>query len=175
MRNALRLQRLAENILSTTKIESNTAQYNMEEFDLNALLAQTVKDTGYTMKGHDVRIVLVPESETLTVVGGKDRFGQVVANLLDNAVKFTREGRILVTSRSTGEHAEVTVSDEGPRIDPQLYHVLFSKFAAKSSKGTGLGLFICKRVIEAHGGTIMATNSSIPGKHGAVFTFTLPR
>ena len=174
LRNALRLQRLAENILSATKIDSNTASYSMEQFDLNALLAQAVKDTAYTMKEKAVRIVFVPESESLLVVGDKDRIGQVVTNLLDNAVHFTKEGRILVTSRSTEEFAEVSVSDEGPGIDPQLYPLLFSKFAAKSSKGTGLGLFICKKVVEAHGGTILATNTSVPGSHGAVFTFALP-
>jgi signal transduction histidine kinase len=174
LRNALRLQRLAENILSATKIDSNTARYTMDEFDLNALLAQAVRDTVYTMKGNDVRIVFVPDSENLFVVGDKDRIGQVVSNLLDNALHFTKVGRILVTSRSTEEFAEVSVVDEGPGIDPQLYPLLFSKFAAKSSKGTGLGLFICKKVIEAHGGTITATNTSVPGSHGAVFTFVLP-
>jgi signal transduction histidine kinase len=174
LRNALRLQRLAENILSATKIDSNTARYSMEEFDLNALLAQAVKDIVYTMNGSAVRILFIPASENLFVVGDNDRIGQVVTNLLDNAVHFTKEGRILVTSKSTEEFAEVSISDEGPGVDPQLYPFLFSKFAAKSSKGTGLGLFICKKVIEAHGGTIVATNRSVPGSHGAVFTFTLP-
>ncbi|MDE1853665.1 MAG: HAMP domain-containing histidine kinase [Thaumarchaeota archaeon] len=174
MRNGLRLQRLAENILSATKIESGTVNYRMARFDLNQLLGQAIKDLEYTFRNRNVRIVFVPETESLTVVGDQDKLGQVVGNILDNALKFTVEGRILVRSRSEGGLAEVRISDEGPGIDPQIYPMLFSKFVARSSKGTGLGLYISKSIIDAHGGTIWATNMEGPGNHGCMFTFVIP-
>jgi len=173
-RNAVRLQQLSENILSATKIDSNSLTINKEEFDLNTLISQMIEDEEHTIERRNLRIVFVPQTTKLPVLADESRMGQVVVNLLDNAIKFTKEGQILVTSERVGKEIVVRVHDDGPGIDPQLFPVLFSKFASRSPSGTGLGLFICKKIIEAHGGTIHARNSSFPGKSGAVFTFTLP-
>jgi signal transduction histidine kinase len=174
VRNGMRLMRLAENILSVTKIESGSALYKMEPTDINALLRHAILDLEATIRNKNVRVLFVPETEKLMVTGDEDKLGQVIGNILDNALKFTTEGKIRVTSRSNGGLAEVSISDEGPGIDPDIYPVLFSKFATRSSKGTGLGLFICRSIIDAHGGTIWATNINSPGNHGSVFTFVLP-
>jgi signal transduction histidine kinase len=174
VRNGMRLMRLAENILSVTKIESGSVLYKMEATDLNAVLRHAILDLEHTIRNKNVRILFVPETDKLVVTGDEDKLGQVVGNILDNALKFTTEGRIIVTSRSSGGLAEVSISDEGPGIDPEIYPVLFSKFATRSAKGTGLGLFICRSIIDAHGGTIWATNVNGPGTHGSVFTFVLP-
>ena len=173
-RNAVRLQQLSENILSATKIDSNSLTINKEEFDLNTLISQMIEDEEHTIERRNLRIVFVPQTTKLPVLADESRMGQVVVNLLDNAIKFTQEGQILVTSERVGKEIVVRVHDDGPGIDPQLFPVLFSKFASRSPSGTGLGLFICKKIIEAHGGTIQARNSSVPSKSGAVFTFTLP-
>ena len=175
VRNSLRLLRLSENILSASKIDSGTLRYQMEDFDLNLSLSRVVQDLEYTIRNRNLRVVFVPENESLTVNGDQGKIEQVIGNLLDNALKFASGGRVLVTSRLIGRLAEVSISDEGPGIDPIVYPVLFTKFASKSARGTGLGLYICKSIIEAHGGTIWATNIATPGLHGSTFTFVIPQ
>jgi signal transduction histidine kinase len=98
---------------------------------------------------------------------------------LANAIKFTKSGTIIVQlgKRKSKKMADnnqviVRVKDEGPGIDPSIMPRLFTKFASKSDKGTGLGLYISKSIVEAHGGKIWAENNS--DGRGATFTFTLP-
>jgi two-component system sensor histidine kinase VicK len=107
---------------------------------------------------------------------------------LDNAIKITESGTILVQLRkekgikmAEDNRVIVSVKDEGPGIHPSIMPRLFTKFASKSEKGTGLGLFISKSIIEAHGGEIWAKNNSISerksgggGSRGATFSFSLP-
>jgi signal transduction histidine kinase len=174
VRNAMRLQQLAENVLSTAKIDSSSLTLNKEKFDLNFLVQQMAEDKGQEIGERDIRIMIVPQTEEFFVYADSNRIGQVVANLLDNSIKFTSSGQILVTTAKVGKEAVVTVQDDGTGIDPDIFPLLFSKFATKSTGGTGLGLFICKRIIEAHGGTITAKNREIAGRTGAVVTFTLP-
>jgi signal transduction histidine kinase len=100
------------------------------------------------------------------------RIRQVVANLVSNAGKFTEQGTITVTVDRAGDQAMVQVKDTGIVIDPEILPRLFTKFAAKSDRGIGLGLYICKRIIDAHGGKIAADNNA--GEKGATFAFTLP-
>ena len=114
---------------------------------------------------------------------------QVISNLLNNAIKFTKEGTISVTAEKK-EHNSVVVAikDNGPGIEPIVMQQLFTKFTTKSplqdtQTGTGLGLFICKSIVEAHGGKIWAENnkssssgdnSGVERRGGATFYFSLP-
>ena len=174
VRNAMRLQQLAENILSAAKIDSSSFSLNKEEFDLNQLVRQIAEDQERAIGERDIRIVIVPQTEKFLVDADSNRIGQVIANLLDNAIKFTSAGRILITTEMKDGKALVAIQDDGPGIDPEIFPLLFSKFATKSTGGTGLGLFICKTIIDAHGGTISAKNREMAGRTGAIFTFTLP-
>jgi signal transduction histidine kinase len=174
VRNAMRLQQLAENILSAAKIDSSSFTLNKEKFDLNLLIRQIAEDEERAIGERDVRIVIVPQTEKFIVNADSNRIGQVVSNLLDNAIKFTSSGRILITTEMQDGKAVVTVQDDGTGIDQEIFPLLFSKFATKSSGGTGLGLFICKTIIDAHGGTMSAKNRQMTGRTGAIFTFTLP-
>jgi signal transduction histidine kinase len=102
---------------------------------------------------------------------------QVIYNLLSNAFKFTKEGTISITVEKKDNQAIVSMEDTGEGINSELLPSLFSKFAAKSYQGTGLGLFISKSIIEAHGGRIWAENNDTgkDGKEkGATFYFSLP-
>jgi two-component system sensor histidine kinase VicK len=127
------------------------------------------------------------------VIADNNRIVQLISNLLDNAVKFTIAGRILVQLRkrkskriADNNQVIVSVKDEGPGIDPSIMPILFTKFASKSEKGTGLGLFISKSIIKAHGGEIWAKNNRVSprkrggrggsgtGGGGATFSFSLP-
>jgi signal transduction histidine kinase len=98
---------------------------------------------------------------------------QVVWNLLNNAIKFTKGGTISISTRVTDREVIVRVKDTGEGIDPKIRPRLFSKFATGSSQGTGLGLYISKSVVEAHGGRMWAEDNTDRGP-GATFYFSLP-
>jgi two-component system, OmpR family, sensor histidine kinase VicK len=97
---------------------------------------------------------------------------EVLSNLIGNAIKFTENGTISVSIEKEDGHARISVRDDGKGIDPEIMPRLFTKFATNSDQGTGLGLFISKNIVEAHGGKIWANNN--PDGQGATFTFTLP-
>src|SRR6266513_3321347 len=109
---------------------------------------------------------------------------QVISNILNNAVKFTEakvdgeeekgRGIININAEKVDGQAIVSIKDAGTGIDPEIMPRLFEKFASKSFSGTGLGLYLCKSIVEAHGGKIWAENNNIHGERGASFTFILP-
>jgi signal transduction histidine kinase len=122
---------------------------------------------------HIRRQLLIQDNDTIVVVADRGRITQVIDNLLNNALKFTNDGTISILAENKEGQAVVSVKDNGQGIDPDVLPKLFTKFASKSEiGGTGLGLFISKRTIEAHGGKIWAQNNS-DGK-GATFAFSLP-
>lgn len=172
-RNAKRLQRLTENILSVTRLESKSFTLKTEVFDLNDVISTVIRDESIQLSNDDVEIIQQTETEEMPVDADRDRISQVVYNLLHNAIKFTEMGKIVISSKYTKDSVEVSVSDSGKGIDPQIVSILFSKFVTKSDKGTGLGLYICKGIIEAHGGRIWAENR-LEKQHGAKFSFSLP-
>lgn len=172
-RNAKRLQRLTENILSVTRLESKSFTLKTEVFDLNDVISTVIRDESVQLSNDSIKIIHKTDTENILVDADRDRIAQVVYNLLHNAIKFTDMGKIIITSKYTKDAVEVSVSDNGKGIDPQIIPILFSKFVTKSDKGTGLGLYICKGIIEAHGGKIWAENMS-EKQHGAKFSFSLP-
>jgi signal transduction histidine kinase len=111
-------------------------------------------------------------AEPVLIEADKGRLFQVLSNLLKNAIKFTSEGTIRVTLEERDGQAMVQVIDTGRGIDSEIFPKLFTKFVTKSDQGTGLGLYLSKGIIEAHGGKIWAENNK-NGK-GATFIFTLP-
>ncbi len=171
-RNAKRLQQLTENILSVTRLESKSLVLNQELFDINSLISSIIKDESVHID-KDVKMLHKTGDKTIYVKADRDRIAQVISNLVHNAVKFTHEGQIIIISEKNTDYVIVSVKDNGTGIDPQIFPLLFSKFATKSDKGTGLGLYICKGIIEAHGGEIWAKNNEPKGK-GATFSFSLP-
>jgi signal transduction histidine kinase len=107
------------------------------------------------------------------VEGDRGRIEQVVSNLINNAIRFTKSGTVTVTVGRKDGHAEVAVSDTGRGIDQEMMPRLFTKFASNSEMGgTGLGLYISKSIVEAHGGRIWAENNK--DGPGATFMFVLP-
>jgi two-component system, OmpR family, sensor histidine kinase VicK len=190
-RNAKRLHRLTEDILDVTKIESQSLNLNKEQFNLNEVISNAIDDmmtnkffssSSFSKSSNHAIKLLNNQPQDVSVYADKGRIGQVVSNLLDNAVKFTKaEGNITIMIKKEGEggqnniqHVIVSIKDSGPGIDPEIMPRLFTKFTTKSQTGgTGLGLFICKGVIEAHGGRIWAENNK-NGEKGATFYFTLP-
>ena len=181
VKNAKRLRGLAQEILDVTRIESKGFDLNLETFDLVSLLSNIVTDTREQISKLEREINITFElegkltngTEVIIVNADKDKITQVVSNLLGNAVKFTKVGTISVKVSSDKESGEaiICIKDTGQGIDPGIVPHLFTKFSSKSFEGIGLGLFIAKNIVEAHGGRIWAENNS-DGK-GAVFFFTL--
>lgn len=174
-RNAERLQRLTNNILDVTRIESQNLKLNKEMLNLRDLVSEVVKEYHDLLKNknnHRGQIDIVLQADDVIVTADKIRITQVLSNLLANAIEFTNEGKILVSCERENDQAMVRVIDAGSGIDQEIMPRLFTKFATKSDKGTGLGLFVSRNIIEAHGGRIWAENNS-NGK-GATFIFKLP-
>lgn len=183
MRNARRLQRLSCDILDVSKIESSLLKISKSKIDLNEKIKNLINDVenGYDDgNNRNVKIIFEPK-ETIFVYADKDRIYQVLSNLLNNAIKYTKNGTVTInTSIANGSNnnanddkeAVVTIMDTGCGITPEIMQKLFSKFVTTSSHGTGLGLFISKGIIEAHGGRIWAENNS--NGVGSSFSFSLP-
>src|SRR5713226_353881 len=176
-RNAIRLQRLTNDILDVTRIETQSLKLNMERVNLNELISDIIEDYVNEIEktNKDVMLLHEPQDQIIEVEADKNRLTQVISNLLSNAIKFTKEGIIRVTEEVKDSKALVSIKDTGQGIDPEIFPRLFLKFAAKSETGTGLGLFISKSIVEAHGGKIWAENNiDFDGKMGATFTFSIP-
>ena len=185
-RNAARLQRLTNDILDVTRIESHTLNLNREMFDLNKLISLVIEDYRNQIDNADIQLIHNSGKtrdtnnknvSPIVVEADKSRLTQVISNLLSNAIKFTNSGgTISVTSeRKDINHVIVSVKDTGTGIDPEIIPKLFSKFATKSrTSGTGLGLFISKSIIEAHGGKIWGENYTHDTMKGSIFAFSLP-
>ncbi len=177
VRNATRLQRLTNDILDVTRIETQSLKLNVERVNLNELISDIIEDLKNEIEktNKDIRLVHERQDQNIEIDADKNRLTQVISNLLSNAIKFTKEGTIRVTEEVKDSMALVTVMDSGRGIDPEISPRLFSKFAAKSETGMGLGLFISKSIVEAHGGKIWAQNNTdYDRKKGATFTFSIP-
>lgn len=172
IRNAKRLDRLASDILDVTRIESKSLKLNKEKFNLKDIVLSNLADIKrFEYEGSGFPDIKYTPKDII-VNADKGRLSQVIANLLSNAIKFTDKGVITIkTSASDGEII-ASIRDSGSGIDPEIFPKLFSKFITKSDRGTGLGLFISKSIIESHGGKIWAENNRF--EPGATFYFSLP-
>ncbi|MDE1830177.1 MAG: HAMP domain-containing histidine kinase [Thaumarchaeota archaeon] len=174
-KQARQIEEVANKMLDLGKIDNNRLQLFIEKFDLNNLISEIVDVAKINLK-EDVSIVR-DLSESLEVEGDRVRIGQVIRNILNNAIKFTRKGRILVCTSNDGTNAEIEITDTGIGIHPDILPRLFNKFVTKSHKrenleGSGLGLYICKGIIDAHMGKIHAHNNH--DHHGATISFSIP-
>ncbi|MDP8941749.1 MAG: HAMP domain-containing histidine kinase, partial [Thermoproteota archaeon] len=178
---------LANNILYVSRIESQLLLLNKEEFDLEELISSIISEYNESQKGKNLLVEFKGE-RNIIVKADKDRIARVISNLLNNAVKFTKdepEGTISISCQrkdddkddnNNNNYVLVNVKDTGKGIDHEIFPRLFSKFITTTSKsstdGIGIGLFVSKAIVEAHDGKIWAENNS-DGK-GATFTFSLP-
>jgi signal transduction histidine kinase len=187
IRNAKRLQRLADGILDVTRIESKTFTLNKQKLNINEVIVDVIEGYRDQIEKSDnqkyERIVYENNNkEDIIIEADRERLTQVISNLLNNAIKFTKdikggEDRVIridikKMKNEQKEYVVASIKDSGTGIDPEIISRLFERFASKSFSGTGLGLFISKSIIEAHGGRIWAENNK-DGK-GATFSFSLP-
>jgi two-component system sensor histidine kinase VicK len=193
-RNAFRLQKLTEDILEVARIESQTLALNKIRFNLKDIIQSVLEDVQVKLvsdsRSNKVKVAYETvetkefgqmgiHSDDIFIEADRDRITQVICNLLDNALKFTAQGLVSVTvgrkKDQTGiDEVNVSVEDTGTGIDPEIFPRLFTKFSSKSFSGTGLGLYISKSIIDAHGGKIWGENNNHGKKSGAKFYFSLP-
>jgi signal transduction histidine kinase len=181
IRNANRLGRLAEDILDVTKIESESLYLKKEFFNLNDVITNSIDNitniANNGQLGNSIKLEYQPCD--ILIDADKSRITQVISNILDNAVKFSKPnvnqengvGIININTEKVDDQTIVSITDAGTGIDPEIMPRLFDKFASKSFQGTGLGLYICKSIVQAHGGKIWAHNND---GTGATFAFALP-
>jgi signal transduction histidine kinase len=198
IRNAKRLRGLSEKILDISKIENRILRLDKERFNINEKLRDIINDI--KSKENEVEIIFAePNVDPVIVDADRIRIDEVISNLLTNAVESTKnsirgdsaydQGRNAITvftamksnqeynnkdnisSKKEGEFV-INIRDRGTGIDPEIQEKLFTIFVTKSETGSGLGLFISKGIVEAHGGKIWAENNA-DGK-GATFSFSLP-
>ena len=182
--NARRLERLARVMLDVTRIENNSLILTKETVDTAKVVKdivdsynQNLREKNVVNKSKNLEKLMIIQNgvKDLEVTLDKVRITQVICNILDNALSFSHEGKIKVVLKKEKRNRQnfllVRVKDTGPGIDPEILSKLFTKFASKSDMGTGLGLFISKGIVEAHGGKIWAENNP---NRGATFSFILP-
>ena len=181
--NAKRLERLARLMLDVTRIENNSLVLTREAVDVSKVLNDIVDSYNHKLKEQNMEIIndntkmIIIQNgiKNINVTIDKVRITQVFCNILDNAISFTQQGIIRVILRKEKQDGQnfliINVKDMGPGIDSEIMSKLFTKFASKSDMGTGLGLFISKGIVEAHGGKIWAENNP---DRGATFSFSLP-
>lgn len=188
VRNIKRLERVASEILDVTRIADQTLNLKKEHFSLNEIITDAIVDFREQIKksnssGNDNKLNIYHEfkngqgeNDTFFVYADKIRTTQVIYNLLSNAIKFTQEGTISVSifkqRKDDRDEVILSIRDTGTGIHPNILPRLFSIFATKSDTGMGLGLYISKSIVEAHGGSMWGVNN-VDGK-GATFSFSLP-
>jgi len=181
LRNARRLQTLTNDILDVTRIESQSLNLNKERVNLDDVISSVLVDYRNQIERErnqkDIKLVYENNDDNkprdIFVEADRERLTQVISNLISNAIKFTQEGVIKVSVEvKDNRDAVITVKDNGEGIDSEIMPRLFTKFATKSIMGTGLGLFISKSIVDAHGGKIWGENNK--DGRGATFTFSLP-
>jgi signal transduction histidine kinase len=175
-RNAQRLERLSSALLQIARIESGSMQLNFEQFDISATIRDTITDakSATIRQSKNINIIYHEPEPAIIVEADKTRLMQVVSILVTNAIKFTNDGSVTLSAAKTdnGEEVLIKVIDTGSGIHAEIMPKLFTKFATKSESGTGIGLYIAKKIVEAHGGKIWAENNE--NRAGATFTLSLP-
>ncbi len=172
-----RLTKLIDDVLDLAKIEAGKFTWNMSAVSVGDVIERAIAATASLFEARKLKLVRDVDSDLPTVNGDQDRLIQVVINLISNAVKFTDAGSITCSARLQGGEIVVGVTDSGIGIAPSDQQKVFEKFKqvgdtlTDKPKGTGLGLPICKEIVEYHGGHIWV--ESLPGK-GSTFSFTLP-
>ena len=196
MRNAERLQKIISDIRDMSKIDNNALTLDIEQFNVNEVISSTVDEKREHIISDNTKVNIVYNNNSngindkdIIIEADKERIIQVISNILDNAIKFTKEGTISIdieknsdidnnidnsdNNNKSREIIIINIKDTGNGIDSKTFPHLFSKFFSTSGiGGTGLGLYICKAIVDAHGGKIWAKNNE-DGK-GATFSFSLP-
>ncbi|HJT10106.1 MAG TPA: HAMP domain-containing sensor histidine kinase [Candidatus Nitrosotalea sp.] len=173
VKQAHQIEDIANKMLDLGKIDKNRLQLSIEKFDLKDLTSEIAELARISLNKN---ITITTELDRVEIEADRVRIGQVIRNILNNAIKFTHEGHIRISSSHYDSNAEIRISDTGIGIHSDILPKLFQKFVTKNYgrenlEGNGLGLYICKGIIDAHGGNIQAYNNQ---NGGATIQFSIP-
>ena len=185
IKNTKKLKKLAEDILDVTRIESNSLNLNKEYFKINEIIFDNINTYKNNTETENIKFETILEDD-ISIYADKNSISRVISNLIDNSIKFTSEeegtGEVIISINiekeenhkddNTKENVVVYIKDRGNGIDVEILPRLFTKFVSKSFHGTGLGLYISKSIVEAHGGKIWGENNK--DGRGATFGFRIP-
>ncbi len=172
-----RLTALIDDLLDISKIEAGEVEWKMEKISVTDIVEQALNVASNLLVEKNLKLIKDIEGSLPTIMCDKDRLIQVVINLISNAVKFTKEGSITCRARKADSKVIISIIDTGRGIKKDDQEKIFEKFKqvgdtlTDKPKGTGLGLLICKQIVEHHDGRIWV--ESEPGK-GSSFSFTIP-
>jgi len=171
------LERLVNDLLDLSRVQWGELHLQYSSFYLADVLAESVRQAQISADEHTIFLDI--EAQNSKLVADKSRIGQVVGNILDNAIKFSPQGKqVTVMLKEQGNEYLVSISDRGIGVSPDFFDHIFDRFyrvrntASRQYSGIGMGLYIAKAIVEAHGGRIWL--SSHQGM-GSTFYFTLPR
>jgi two-component system, OmpR family, sensor histidine kinase VicK len=174
IKNAKKIKFFTDNILETALIDSQRLTLNKEEFDLVESVKDLLKDLKSQIRDKKVSLILKCKEDSILLVADKFRLNQVFLNIINNAINIVQEGEIIVFLEKQDNYTVlVRIIDNGPGIPSNIKEELFTKFVTGSKSGIGLGLYICKNIIEKHSGKIWAENNNNNDK-GSTFAFSLP-
>jgi two-component system, OmpR family, sensor histidine kinase VicK len=173
IKNGKKIKFLTDNILEAARIDSQLLILTKEEFDLVEMVKDLLKDLKNQIRDKKISLILKCNEDSILLVADKLRLNQVFLNLINNAINIVKEGEIIVSleRQDNNNILLIRIIDNGPGISSNIKDKLFMKFVTGSKSGTGLGLYICKNIIEKHGGKIWADNNK---NKGANFNFTIP-
>ena len=170
--DAERMGRIVSEVLDLARLEANQLELHAQEVSIRAIAKQSAQHLAGLPGGERVEVEV---EEEMTAFADAERLGHMLRNLIENAIKFSDDGAITVSARRTGDGVEITVADAGIGIEPDRLEELFSGPAPSGQRsgpsGTGLGLYLTRRLVEAHGGSISVTSE--PDK-GSTFAVSLP-
>ena len=178
-----RLKLLLDNLLDLRKIEEGKIELKLLNNDVQKVINDCIEEQEAVIHSHQLTIDFNTDAVFPFINCDKDRIGQVIMNLLNNAIKFSPQGgkitfstKVEKNTNKSGEVACISIIDQGPGIPPDEHESIFNKFVqvkkqVSSAGGTGLGLAICKEIINEHKGSIWCENNE---RAGVTFTFTLP-
>ncbi len=177
LRNAERLLGLVNDILDVSRLDTDTMRFEMEKLNTVEILDEIVEDMKPVIENKNIKFISQIPKTLPSIMGDRFRLSQVLKNLFVNAIKFTDNGSISIITEKKNDHILIKIIDSGIGISKDEVKKVFNKFYQaytgddRKNEGTGLGLFICKEIIEKHGGTIWV--ESTLGK-GSTFYIKLP-
>src|SRR3989344_1250306 len=178
MKSCQNLIKIVEDFLNISRIEQGRMVYEKNIFDIKETIQEVIREIKPNINKAKLSLDLNIPAEKINVNGDRNKIKQVISNIVDNAIKYTPSGQIDISVFLDGKKVKIAVKDSGTGIDPSEINKLFAKFsrtkeANKTSvTGTGLGLYVAKKIIEAHRGDIKIYSEGV-GK-GSTFTIELP-
>jgi signal transduction histidine kinase len=158
LRNSERLLRLVNDILDVSRLDTDTMKFDMEKLNANDILNELAEDMKASVEGKGLKLIVDIEKDLPNLMADKYRLSQVLKNLIVNAIKFTDNGSITFKAIKKDQYIEISVRDTGIGISNDELKKIFNKFYQaytgddRKNEGTGLGLFICKQILQKHNG-----------------------